>query len=329
MKKPGQQFNKETDVNKWNEGQGAMLIDVHGHIGRVLPDRSEIIDVVNLIAKMDAWGIDKCCVLALSEHPEGAYMGSDTEDVLAACALYPERLIPFCLIDPRFGNRVDIDFSYLLEEYRARGCRGLGELLPKLAFDDALCLNLYRQAGRFDLPVLFDMQDSLNSYGLRDDYGLPRLERALQACPDTIFIGHGPTFWAEISSEVPAAQRVGYPAGPIREGGAVPRLLRAYANLYVDISAGSGYNALTRDPAFGEAFLEEFQDKTLFGTDSCRRSDIDQLYPNVALLRHLQAGRQVSEDALKKISWRNAARLLGLQEGDSPLQQPLPGCTDI
>src|SRR5665647_1917432 len=103
-----------------------MLIDVHSHIGRVLPDRKEFIDAVNLIAKMDAWGIDKTCVLALSEHPEGAYMECNTDDVIAVCSRYPERLIPFCLIDPRFGNRVDMDFSYLLEEHKARGCKGLG-----------------------------------------------------------------------------------------------------------------------------------------------------------------------------------------------------------
>ncbi len=35
-----------------------VLIDVHGHIGRILPDRQEFIDVTNLVAKMEAWGID-------------------------------------------------------------------------------------------------------------------------------------------------------------------------------------------------------------------------------------------------------------------------------
>jgi len=62
-----------------------MLIDVHGHIGRVLPERSEFVDAVNLIAKMDAWGIDRTCILPLSEHPEGAYLEADTEDVFLAC----------------------------------------------------------------------------------------------------------------------------------------------------------------------------------------------------------------------------------------------------
>ena len=136
-----------------------MLIDVHGHIGRVLPDRSEFVDVTNLIAKMDAWGIDVTCVLPLSEHPEGAYLECNTEDVIAACARYSDRLIPFCLIDPRYRNDPATDFRHLLEEYTARGCRGMGEVLPKMDFDDPRCLNLYRQAGKFGLPVLFDMQD--------------------------------------------------------------------------------------------------------------------------------------------------------------------------
>ena len=65
-----------------------MLIDIHGHIGRIMPDRREFVDVTNLIAKMDAWGIDTTCILALSEHPEGGYLECDTEDIIAACAHY-------------------------------------------------------------------------------------------------------------------------------------------------------------------------------------------------------------------------------------------------
>lgn len=289
-----------------------MLIDVHGHIGRILPDRREFIDVANLIAKMDAWGIDKTCVLALSEHPEGAYLECDTEDVITACSRYPDRLIAFCLIDPRYGNRADMDFGHLLEEYKSRGCKGLGELLPKMDFDDPRCINLYRQAGKFGLPVLFDMQDREDGYGLRDNYGLPKLEYALQTCPNTVFIGHGPTFWAEISAEVPAEYRSGYPSGPVKRGGAVPRLMRGYPNLWADISAGSGYNALNRDAAFGLEFVEEFQDKLMFGTDSCRRSDVDKIYPNKKYVQELREKKLLTDGILGKIEWQNACKLLKL-----------------
>jgi uncharacterized protein len=290
-----------------------MLIDVHGHLGRVCMDRREFMDVTNVIAKMDAWGIDLTCMMALSEHPEGAYLESSTEDVLAACSRYPQRLVPFCLIDPRYGNRPDMDFTHLLEEYAGRGCKGIGEFLPKLDFDDPRCLNLYRQAARYKLPVLFDMMDCQHSYGLRDDFGLPKLEHALQACPETVFIGHGPTFWAEISGEVPADNRAGYPKGPVKPGGAVPRLLRKYPTMWAEISAGSGHNAVTRDPAFGIEFLDEFQDKVMFGTDTCRRSDVNGPYFTVEFMRKLEATQALSTTALEKIRWQNAVRLLGLQ----------------
>ena len=290
-----------------------MLIDVHGHIGRIVMDRREFMDAANLIAKMDAWKIDITCVLPVCEHSEAPYLEAYTADVLAACAVYPRRLIPFCLIDPRFaGNNPEADFRFLLDEYRARGCKGIGEMLPKLDFDDPRGLNLYRQAAEFEMPVLFDMNDSEISYGLRDNPGLPRLEHALRECPRTVFIGHGPTFWAEINGACSPAQRCGYPKGPVAEGGAVPRLMRAYPNLWADLSAGSGFNAMTRDAGFGLRFMEEFQDKLLFGTDSCRRSDLESGVPVVPFFHTLRENGGISKTAWEKIAWKNAVRLLKL-----------------
>lgn len=290
-----------------------MLIDVHAHLGRLFRDRRSFLDVTDLVLKMDAWGIERSCVLCLSEHPEAEYLESDTEDIIRECSRYPGRLIPFCLLDPRFGgNAPDMDFSYLLEEYVARGCKGMGEMLPKLFFDDPRCLNLFRQAGGFGLPIIFDMNDNPVHYGLRDDPGLPRLERALRACPDTVFVGHGPTFWAEISGDVPPAQRTGYPSGPVVPGGAVPRLMERYPNLWADLSAGSGYNALTRDPDFGVQFLDRFQDKLLFGTDSCRRLTETPECPNVGFMQRLREEELLSESAWNKIACENAVRLFNL-----------------
>jgi len=60
-----------------------------------------------------------------------------------------------------------------------------------------------------------------------------------------------------------------YPKGPVKSPMRVPYLLKKYSNLYGDLSAGSGFNAISRDPECGYKFLEEFQDKLLFGTDIC------------------------------------------------------------
>jgi hypothetical protein len=289
-----------------------MLIDVHGHIGRIVKDKNEYIDVKNLICKMDAWGIDITCVLPLSETPEGAYLNCNTYDVIKACKKYPKRLIPFCLIDPRFGNSKDADLIYLLAEYKEMGCKGVGELLPKMYFDDPLCMNLYKQAGKLKMPVLFDMTSTESGYGLKDTYGLPRLEHALKDNPDTVFIGHGPTFWAEISSAVSDDMRNGYPEGAIEPDGAVPVLLRKYPNLWADMSAKSGWNALARDPVYTIEFLDEFQDKIMFGTDSCRKSDVNKEYRNVTLIKHLGENNKLSKEALDKIQYQNCVRLLNL-----------------
>src|SRR5262249_58085720 len=131
-------------------------------------------------------------------------------------------------------------------------------------------VNLFRHCGRWHLPVLFHgTGPGEGLYGLVDDVGASRLARLLEQVPDTIVVGHGPGFWAEIAADPSPEDKSRYPAGPIREEGSLPRMLRTYPNLFADISAGSGHNALTRDPAYGVSFIHEFQDRLLFGTDVC------------------------------------------------------------
>ena len=52
--------------------------------------------------------------------------------------------------------------------------------------------------------------------------------------------------------------------------------MRRYPNLYGDLSAGSGFGAISRDPEFGYAFLEEFQDRLYFALDLCDPANITQ-----------------------------------------------------
>ena len=89
--------------------------------------------------------------------------------------------------------------------------------------------------------------------------------RSLQSAPDTIIIGHGQGFWAEIAADVTPETKMG-PQGPVTAEGALPGCCGPPQPLCRH-SANSGYNALTRTPEFGIRFLNEFQDKLLFGTD--------------------------------------------------------------
>jgi predicted TIM-barrel fold metal-dependent hydrolase len=85
-----------------------------------------------------------------------------------------------------------------------------------------------------------------------------------------VFIGHGPAWWGEISADYRRADRIGYPKGKIKPGGSTDRLLADYPNIYGDLSAGSGYNALTRDPDFTPGFIARHWRKLMLGTDYLR-----------------------------------------------------------
>ena len=44
-------------------------------------------------------------------------------------------------------------------------------------------------------------------------------------------------------------------------------MMARYANIYGDLSAGSGANSISRDKEFGRKFLLRRQDRLMFGTD--------------------------------------------------------------
>lgn len=277
------------------------LLDIHAHVGRLLvdlpPNRPE-----DLLATMDRYGIGRACVMAV-ESPEELDYYVPTEEVLAVCARHPERLIPFCSVDPRRRYPETFEPYPILEEYVARGCKGYGEILAGVPIDDPGLQKIYAACGRLGLPVLFHADHLICS----DAPGFPGLRRMLERYSDTVFIGHAVRFWAEISADATPDQFhiTVYAKGPVKPGGVTDRLLAEHPNLYGDLSAGSGYNALMRDLEFGLEFLERHQDKLLFGTDVLKPG---QELPIVDFLRQAP----ISDGAKAKITHLNAERLLRL-----------------
>ena len=131
----------------------------------------------------------------------------------------------------------------------------------------------------------------------------------LRKFPKLILLGHGPAFWSEMGVLETVADRGGYPSYPVREEGAVPKLFRRYPNLWGDLSAGSGYNALARDVDNAVKFLNEFQDRLCFGTDICFAT---QELPLAGFLRELKNSGKISESVFEKIARNNVKRLLGI-----------------
>ena len=125
----------------------------------------------------------------------------------------------------------------------------------------------------------------------------------MRSFPELIFIGHGPGWWASISGDIKTLG--GYPKGPVQPGGGIDRLMDKYPNIYGDLSAGSGANAIARDKKFGRDFLIRRQARLIFGTDYLppgQHVPQFELYDNLDLPKEVQA----------KVFKQNAIRVLKL-----------------
>jgi uncharacterized protein len=294
-----------------------VIIDIHAHIGDFTTKREHVaVTPDSLIARMNAEEIGLAVVLPFGNAPESVplrwwfspYPG--IVDQIRITERYPGRLIPFGSADPRMGgNTVRTDFSWILERFVEMGCVGIGEVVPNIPIDDPRVVNLIRQCGRWQLPVLYHgTRPGKGRYGLIDEVGSPRLRRLLDEVPDATVIGHGPGFWAEIGGPT-EDHHTAYPSGPITEEGSLPGLLRTYPHLFADLSARSRLNAISRDEPVGIRFLNEFQDKLLCGTDVCLEGE-EWRMPHPSFLHRLLAAGQISPAGFDKIASGNALRIL-------------------
>jgi predicted TIM-barrel fold metal-dependent hydrolase len=291
-----------------------MIIDVHAHVyARPMltkPNGLTFMSAEQQVRRMDEKGIDKAVILPLNSA-DGPAERQSMGEVLSICEAHPGRFIPFCELDPRRHDLHTVDdFAAILQIYKDAGFKGFGELTCRLPFDDVKLMALFGACQQVGFPVTFHTSPPEKpTYGVIDTLFLPRFERVLKSFPDLVFFGHSASFWSEISGDLSAEHKEGYPKGPVAPGGTIPRLLRAYPQLNCDISAGSGFNALTRDPEFTWGFIEEFQDRILLGLD---HTD-DQLdFQHPEWLTRARDDGHITDEALQKILWKNADRLLGL-----------------
>lgn len=300
-----------------------MIIDVHAHVyrdPRIVQQRgaTTFMAASDQIAVMDRLGIDKAVILPLN-NAECPAEPQSIGEVLQICTAHPGRFIPFCNVDPRLprhpGKMTADECQFILEQYKALGCKGIGEVTARIPWNCRPMQCFLEAAERLALPVTFHtITEDVNSYGILDGMGLPGLEAALERFPTLPFFGHSPAFWSEISGDVAPDTKNDYPSGPVKPGGALIRLFRKHPNLYGDLSAGSGFNALARDPNHAYEFLDAFQDRLMLGLDYCSvRNDMQ----HVQWLTQARDNGRISPEVYSKVMGGNALRVLGLQ----PLRQ--------
>ena len=163
----------------------------------------------------------------------------------------------------RFGaNEVpDVDGAVKeIETYLEQGAVVIAEQKFGVDCDSPGMQRIYEVAEAHHVPVLMHWQFQMYNFGFE------RFHRMLEKYPRVNFIGHAQTWWANIDRNQ-TDQTVLYPKGPVVPGGLTDRYLSDYPNMYGDLSAGSGLNALTRDEDFARDFLTRHRDRLLFGSD--------------------------------------------------------------
>ena len=166
-------------------------------------------------------------------------------------------------------NPAQADADKVLRDAIKAGAVSMGELKYNLALDSPEMRRIYDIAAELQVPVMMHIQVFPHFDGEKPyNTGYPEFDKVIKAYPKTTFIGHGDFFWANIAADVPNDR--GYPNGPIKAGGLTDRWLSDFPNLYADMSANSGNNALSRDSAFSKGFVTRHKNKLIFGSDcSC------------------------------------------------------------
>jgi hypothetical protein len=163
-----------------------------------------------LMADLAEEGVDLAVVMGFPWRREALWRRHN-DVILAAARRYPERLVPFCCVNP-----LEPGAAREVERCLAAGFRGVGELawyaddpgedlLPYLAPIAELCRH-YRA------PLLLHTNDPLGpDYPGKAKMSLPALYRLIRACPEVDIIlahwGGGLPFYGLVKKEVPEVFR--------------------------------------------------------------------------------------------------------------------------
>jgi predicted TIM-barrel fold metal-dependent hydrolase len=236
------------------------IIDIHQHLG--YSGRPDAV----LLTHQRAMGISRTILLPAGRPLNIASTHFAASNGLDAKALGNDACYEFARTHPNnymFGaNEVpDIEAAVPeIERFVKRGAVVIAEQKFGVDCDSPAMQKIYQLAQKHRVPVLMHWQ--FQRYNL----GFERFHKMLEKYPKVTFIGHAQTWWGNIDKNH-KDQSVMYPKGPVTPGGLTDRYLADYPNMYGDLSAGSGLNALTRDEDFTRDFLTRHQDKLIYGSD--------------------------------------------------------------
>lgn len=181
-----------------------------------------------------------------------------------------------------------------IEKYLKKGAVIVGESKFGVECDSPEIQKIYELAQAYAVPMLMHWQFKWYNYGFE------RFYKMLEKYPKVNFIGHAQTWWANIDKDHKNQANL-YPKNKITPGGLTDRYLRDYPNMFGDMSAGSGLNALVRDEDHTREFLVRHQDKLLYGSDcndALGRGPGCQGAQTIAIIRRLAASKEIERKLL-------------------------------
>jgi predicted TIM-barrel fold metal-dependent hydrolase len=277
------------------------IIDIHQHLN--YSGRSD----AALLAHQRAMGATTTILLPAGRSVLTASTHDGVSNGLQAEALGNEACYRFALAHKagyRMGaNEVpDVqDATTEIERYLKRGAILIAELKFGVECDSPEMQRIYQLAQAHQVPVLMHWQ--YKTY----NYGFERFHKMLEKYSKVTFLGHAQTWWANIDKNN-ADQTVMYPKGPVTPGGLTDRYLADYSNMFGDLSAGSGLNALTRDEDFARDFIERHQDKLIYGSDCSDHvgsGNACQGAQTIAAIRRLSPSKTIE----RKLLYGNAKKM--------------------
>ena len=226
----------------------------------------------------DAWGNDSCLALVKKYPKEYAFFANELPDIE--------------------------DTRAVIEKYLKLGAIGIGEQKYFVDADSRHIELIASIAQAYNVPVLLHFQHG------KYNMNFARFHKILEKFPRVNFIGHAQTWWGNIDRD--HDQQVMYPKNKVTAGGWSDRWLSDYPNMFGDLSAGSGLNALQRDEDHAREFLKRHQDKLLYGSDCNDRVGKGEKCSGsqqIATIRRLVSDPNI----LRKIFSQNARRVLRLK----------------
>jgi predicted TIM-barrel fold metal-dependent hydrolase len=286
----------------------SLIVDAHTHVfsDRVLQDRQRyaerdtwfghlhppgsryLASPGRLVRTMDSSGVRQAWALSFGWADQGLCK-AENDCVLDAARRFPERIVPFCSVQPGAGSAAVAE----IERVARLGCRGIGELFPDgqgFALDDARLLGpvLEACAARRLVLLVHGSEPLGRSYAGKGRSTPDRLLALAQVC-------------AEVAPTLPVV--FAHLGGGLPFYETMPEVQRLAPRLYYDTAAA----AYLYSPTALSLVAAVAPERLLFGSD----------YPVIGMERMLTYARSAGLDPQTEgaILGGNAARLLA---ADSP-----------